>query len=149
MNCNCEARESTCCCTPQACQQPCPGTRAESRRISQQLQLWETAVSSTPAPENLYDRHAGTSTTVSEECNCGATVFSTVGPRPCRSHNNEHVDDQPRTAMSNTLSMNVSEAPSTVNRRGLLELVVHGQRCPVFLYRPGLALYPSGGLHWV
>ena len=47
--------------------------------------------------------------------------------------------------MSNTLSMNESEVPSTVNRRGLLELVVHGQRCPVFLYRPGLAVYPSGG----
>ena len=30
--------------------------RAESRRISQQLQLWETTVSSTPAP--LHDRHA-------------------------------------------------------------------------------------------
>ena len=26
---------------------------------------------------------------------------------------------------------------------------MHGQRCPVFLYRPGLAVYPSGGLHWV
>ena len=30
--------------------------RAESRRISQQLQLWETTVFSTPAP--LHDRHA-------------------------------------------------------------------------------------------
>ena len=52
-------RPSTCCCTPQACQQPCPGIHAESQRISQQLQLWETTVSSTPAPENLHDRHAG------------------------------------------------------------------------------------------
>ena len=142
-------RPSICCCTPQACQQPCPGIRAESQRISQQLQLWETTVSSTPAPENLHDRHAGTSTTLSEDCNCGATVFSTVRPRLCRWHNNGHEDDQPRTALSNTLSMNESEVPSTVNRRGLLELVVHGQRCPVFIYRPGLAVYPSGGAHWV
>ena len=45
---------------------------------------------------------------------------------------------------------------------GLLELALHepgatrphhrrqpASRCPVFLYRPGLAVYPSGCAHWV
>ena len=66
MNCNCgesavfcTQRPSTCRCTTKACQRPCPGTRAESRRNSQQLQLWETTVSSTLAPENLHDPHTG------------------------------------------------------------------------------------------
>ena len=149
MNCNCEARESTCCCTPQACQQPCPGKRAESQRISQQLQLWETTVSSTSAPENLYDRHERDVNHRVRGVQLRSNSFLHCLTQALSLHNNEHEDNQPRTAMSNTLSMNVSEAPSTVNRRGLLELVVHGQRCPVFLYRPGLAVYPSGGLHWV
>ena len=46
-------------------------------------------------------RTPGTLTTLSEECNCGTTVFSTVGPKPCRLHTNGHVDDQLRTALWN------------------------------------------------
>ena len=71
----CTKRPSTCRCTTKACQRPCPGTRTESRRNSQQLQLWET-LSSTLAPENLHDPHTGKSTTLSEECNSGTTVFN-------------------------------------------------------------------------
>ena len=72
----------------------------ESRRISQQLQLWETTVSSTPAPENLHDPRtrdvdhlsmncnwriimiAGTSTAIDElpsNCNCGASTVFCLG----------------------------------------------------------------------
>ena len=80
--------------------------RAGSRRISQQLQLWETTVSSTPAPENLHDRHA-------------EDVEHLVRGKQLRNHSflhcltqalsfaqHGHVDDQPRTALSSTLSMN-------------------------------------------
>ena len=64
MNCNCGEsavfciqRPSTCRSTTKVCQRPYPGTSAESRRNSQQLQLWETTVSSTLASENLHDPH--------------------------------------------------------------------------------------------
>ena len=134
MNCNCGARDQAPVVAHQlACQQPCPGTRAESHGFLSNCNCGRRL-----SPPHLHLRICttgtqGTSTTLSD----------------CRLHNNGHVDDQPRTALSNTLSMNESEVPSTVNRRGLLELVVHGQRCPVFENRPGLAVYPGGEVHWV
>ena len=70
----------------------------------------------------------GTSTTLSEESNCGTTVFSTVWPRPL-SFAQQRACRRPtkNCAVQHSVDeRNLRYLP--LNRRGLLELVVHGHR---------------------
>ena len=110
-------------------------------------------------------------------CTCGnSTVFCTVWAI-CTCRCTPGVNNLSRnctngvfTVLLKALWVPVSETTGTTNlsmiHLGLLELALHepgatrphhtrrqpASRCPVFLYRPGLAVYPSrpsGGAHWV